>query len=171
MRGFAVVGALALSMAALQATSAAAQAGSPTSDLLDRATRASPAMLAGSRLPSAFSQLSRPARDLIKAEGERQAQTPRTPDEVSDTLSQALAPELIRIARTQGVNPQDVSNALLLVVMVNAEDLVAKDLKKVRKTSVATDGERVLQYRLALATANRKAVMKALSQESMELLM
>lgn len=171
MRNLVLVCALSLSAAALQATGAWAQAGSPTSDLLDRATRASPAMLAGTMLPSALNQLSRTSRDWIKSEGLRQAQAPRSPDEVSQAINETMTADLIRIAKTQGVGPQNVSDAILLLVLVNAEDSAEKALKKARKTPVSNDGDQAAQALFEKAQANRKAVMKTLPQETMELLM
>lgn len=172
MRYFSLLSALALSVAALQPLQAAAQqSGSPMADLLDTARRATDPVQWAATRPTPLSNLTRAARDWIKAETQRQADAPRPTIQVSISIDEALDRPMGRLARDMGVHKRDVSNAILLKIMIDAQTILALEQREARRTQASTAGDQEMAARLARAEVDRKEAMDVQSDTSLSLVM
>lgn len=145
----------AMSMAALYASQAMAQAGEPFTDLMNMSSHAQPAHQAAATIAAPSVRLPRSAPKWIEAEARRQADSPRRVARVALDIDMALGKDVLRAARRQNIHPDDLNHAILLSVMYGAREIVARQ-----------DGDAA---RLERADADLKAVMPLQSETSMRL--
>lgn len=160
MRYLGVVSAAALSLAALASPALAQQSGSPMADLLDKARLANrgPLLQWSATRPSALAGLSRSSRDWIKAEVQRQAQSPRTPLEVALEVDAALKKDIHRMAKDKRVHDDDVSGAILIKLM--------KDTELALKVQAMRAGQAEQQQWASRIDAARSNVRTAIEMQS-----
>jgi len=115
---------------------------------------------------SPFSQVSKEARGWIAAETKRQIDTPRTPDEVASSVDTALADDEMRLSKRYSIDPADITRAVTLLIMADAEDGASKLARQARKSGDPVVAQAAAE-KAAHATANRKAAVKMQSEISM----
>ena len=154
--------ALALCLAASPAAAQHSSGGStPMGDLMNLnqfATRGFMNQWAATR-PAARSGLSRASRTFIKAEVQRQAESPRPVSEVAASIDEVLGKDIHRVARSERADPKDVSGAILLKVLVDTHNALAREARRVPDAS----GPRPWDERIAEADLN---VREAIAMQS-----
>lgn len=156
---------LALPSAAM-AQGRTAGGGTPMGDLLDLnrfATRGFMNQWAATR-PAALSGLSRASRTFIKAEVQRQAESPRPVSAVAATIEDVMARDIRIIAKSDRIDPADIKGAVLLKILVDTHSALEREAK--RNPAVAPGQrpweERILEadlnVREALAAENERAI-------------
>ncbi len=160
MRYLGVVSALALGAAVLCALPAAAQqSGSPMGDMMDMARRMGSASQWSATRPTPLSQLSHKSREWMKAEAQRQASSPRPIMSVVMDINEILHHDMRQLAETVGVHPQDVSDAVLLQIMTDAEDILEHEQRETRSAPTPVVNGPSLDERIARAEADRKEAL------------
>lgn len=119
---------------------------------------------------SPFGQLSKASREWIKAETRRQIDAPRPTLEVAVAIDSALEADNLKLSRRHRMDPQDITRAVLLMVMADAEDAAAKAAKRAKKAGEPLAAQAAAE-RLAQASANRKEAFEMQSDVSLALAM
>jgi hypothetical protein len=115
---------------------------------------------------SPFSQVSKETRDWIAAETKRQIDAPRTPDEVASSVDTALVEDEMRLSKSYSIDPADITKAITLMIMADAEDGASRLVRQARKSGDPVAAQAAAE-KAAHATANRKAAVKMQSEVSM----
>lgn len=150
MLGIAVVLGLVASPAAAQHTSAD---GTPTSQLLDLnqfITRGIWNQWSATR-PWALAGLSKPSRQWIKAEVQRQAVNPRPPVQIALDIDRVLERDIRIMAKSDRINPNDISGAILLKILMDTRNALAREAN--RAQGVPEEGFPPWEERVAQADA------------------
>lgn len=173
MRYIGLVSALALSVAALLPSQAAAQhtagGGSVMGDLQDLnrfATRGFMNQWSATR-PTALSGMSPETKEWMKAQVQAQAEAPRPPEEVAAAIEETLGVAIRQAAKAERAKPEDVSRAILLKIMDDTRSALAREARRVK--NVPEPGAPSWEARIAQADANRRAAMKLQSGTSLAL--
>ena len=166
---------LAFSAMALSPTLAAAQhssgEGTPMGDLLDLnrfATRGVWNQWAATR-PAALSGLSKPSRDWIKAEVQRQAVSPRRPIQVAIDIDRVLGKDIRLLAKSERANPEDISGAVLLKIMSDTKSALVREARRAAKAPAPAGADQQWETRIAQADANLKESIELGSPVSLAL--
>jgi hypothetical protein len=123
--------ALALPSAAL-AQGRSAGGGTPIGDLMDLnrfATRGVMNQWSATR-PTALSGLSQASRRWIKTQVQLQAIAPRTPLDVMLDIDKVIGEDVRRVAKDERVHPDDVAGAVLLKIMSDTRNALAREARK-----------------------------------------
>lgn len=170
MRYFGPASLVALSLVALQPSSAAAQqAGTPMGDLMDLnrfATRGVWNQWMATR-PTHLSGMSPAATEWLKEQVQLQAEAPRPVPDVAAAVDETLGDAIREAAKNEGVRPDDVSQAIVLRIMLDTKSALAREARRVK--GVAEPGKPSWDERIARADADRKAAMELQSTASMAL--
>jgi hypothetical protein len=146
---------------------AAQQAGTPMGDIQDLnrfATRGFMNQWSATR-PAALSGLSQASRRWIKAEVQRQAETPRPVSAVAADIDTVLARDIRMMARSDRVKPRDVSGAILLKVLVDTHNALIREAKRAPDAS----GERSWEDRITESDLNVREAMAMHSEVAVAL--
>jgi hypothetical protein len=152
--------------ACLAGPAAAESGGSPFEDVmkLNQLATRGPLTQWAATVPTQSGRLSGPARQWIKAEVQRQAESPRSVTEVALAVDEALGAEIARMAKDERAHPEDVGGALILKVFQDTKiALMLAARKAPRKDRDAW------QARIDQAEANRREAFAMLTQGGVEL--
>lgn len=168
MRYLGIVSLLTLSMAALAPIPASAQGGTPMGDLLDKARLATRPVFTqwSATRPAALAGLSRESRQWLTAELQRQAESPRSPAEVASDIDKALANDIHSIAKSQRLHAEDVSGALLIKVLMDTKDALAREGRKAARSGNPAVDEQ-WNVRVAQAEGNLRTAIEMQSSVSL----
>jgi hypothetical protein len=167
MRYFGLISLAALALAPSMA--GAQQSGSPMGDAQDMnrlATRGTMTQWAATR-PAQTGGFSPETMSWLADQTQRQIIAPVDAATLSKQIDSALADDLKRVARDQGVKAKDLSRALLLKVMMDAKWSVEREFKAA-KAGNDPDTPKI-QARLDQAEANRKAAVQMQTQKSTQI--
>ena len=117
--------------------------------------------------PAALSGLSQASRRWIKAEVQRQAETPRRPVEVAVTLDEVLARDIRLMARSERIPPEEISGAVLLKIMQDTRNALTREAR--RAGGVAQPGQKPWGQRIAEADTNLRESVELTSSVSLAL--
>lgn len=116
--------------------------------------------------PSALNRLSKGSRLWIRAEAQRQAKALRAPAEVALDIETNLYKDIYKLAKRERLDMADVSNAILLKVMIEADADADRELRKARR-AVKDGGDPALVQVAEERSAQSKALLReALSEQS-----
>ena len=125
--------ALALCLAASPAAAQHSSGGStPMGDLMNLnqfATRGFMNQWSATR-PAALAGLSKASRNWIKAEVQRQAVNPRPPVQIALDIDRVLERDIRVISRSERINGEDISGALLLKVLMDTRNALAREANR-----------------------------------------
>lgn len=119
---------------------------------------------------SPLGQLSKASKKWIREETKRQSTYPTTTAELAASVSVALERDEAYLARSQRLDPMDVTRIVTLLITADAEDAAIKAMKKARKTGDAAALQAAAD-KAAKATANRKEAAAMQTDVSMALAM
>jgi len=117
---------------------------------------------------SPLGQLSKASKKWIREETRRQAANPTTADDLVASVSIALERDEAYLARSQRLDPMDVTRIVTLLIAADAEDKAIGAMKKAQKTGDAVALEAAAD-RAAKATQNRKDAGAMQTEVSMAL--
>lgn len=117
---------------------------------------------------SPLGQLSKASKKWIFEETRRQAQAPTSVNDLAASVSLALEHDETSLARSQHLDPMDVTRIVTLMITADAEDHAIRAMKKVQKTGDAAALQAAAD-RAAKATANRKEAAAMQTDVSMAL--
>lgn len=151
---------VALGVVALAGGAAAQGAtGFPMGDVGQVLRRAEQPLTSWPAPPGPLKRLSKRSRTWIAAETKRQTQSPREPLQVLASIRAELREDVLRRAKRERIEPGDYYNAILLQIMLGAEEAVE------RSTLHADAGPTA--ERRAQARANRAWAGELQSQNSL----
>ena len=161
---------LVCSLAAILSPSLAAaqNAGTPMGDAMDLnrfATRGTMNQWSATR-PAALSGLSQASRRWIKAEVQRQAETPRSVAEVAADIDTVLGKDIRTYARSERAKPTDISGAILLKILVDTHNALVREANR---NPAGLPGERPWEERIVESDANVQAAMALQSDKALAL--
>ena len=132
MRRLALVIVLALAPTAGWAQGRSAGGSTPIGDLMNLnqfATRGFMNQWSATR-PAALSGLSRTSRRWIKTEVQRQAVNPRPPVQIALDIDRVLERDIRIISKSERINGEDISGALLLKVLMDTRNALAREANR-----------------------------------------
>ena len=103
------------------------------------------------------------ARRWIKTEVQRQAEAPRSPAQVAATIDEVLARDIHLMAKSERADPNDISGAILLKILVDTHSALAREAKRAPEAS----GPRGWEERIAEADLNVREAIAMQSQTSL----
>lgn len=104
---------------------------------------------------SPLGQLSKASKKWIREETRRQSANPTTADDLAAAVSVALERDEAYLARSQRLDPMDVTRIVTLLIAADAEDHAITAMKKAQKAGDAAALQAAAD-RAAKATQNRK---------------
>ena len=132
MRRLALVIVLALAPTAGWAQGRSAGGSTPIGDLMNLnqfATRGFMNQWSATR-PAALAGLSKPSRDWIKTEVQRQAVSPRPPVQIALDIDRVLERDIHIISKSERINGEDISGAILLKVLMDTRNALAREANR-----------------------------------------
>jgi len=117
---------------------------------------------------SPLGQLSKKSRAWIREETKRQSANPTTADDLAASVHVALERDEAYLARSQRLDPMDVTRIVTLLITADAEDHAIRDMKKVQKAGDAAALQAAAD-KAAKATQNRKDAAAMQTDVSMAL--
>jgi hypothetical protein len=104
---------------------------------------------------SPLGQLSKASKKWIREETKRQSAEPTTADDLAASVSVALERDEAYLARSQRLDPMDITRIITLLIAADAEDHAISAMKKAQKTGDPAALQAAAD-RAARATQNRK---------------
>jgi len=104
---------------------------------------------------SPLGQLSKASKKWIREETRRQSAEPTTATDLAAAVSVALERDETYLARSQRLDPMDVTRIVTLLITADAEDHAISAMKKIQKSGDAAALQAAAD-RAAKATQNRK---------------
>ena len=153
---------VAIGAPSVAAAQHSAGTGSPMSDLLaldQFITRGIWNQWAATR-PAALAGLPRPSRTVIKNLVQCQAEVPLSVVDLAVTVDTLMGEDIRRMAKSERADPEDISGAVLLKVLVDTRNALAREAKR---NPVVAPGERPWEERIAEAELN---VREAIAMQS-----
>lgn len=119
---------------------------------------------------SPLGQLSKASKKWIREETKRQSANPTSADDLAVAVSVALERDEVYLARSQRLDPMDVTRIVTLLITANAEDHAISAMKRAQKTGDPSALQAAAD-RAAKATQNRKDAGAMQTDVSMALAM